>query len=104
LDEVVTISMRMLTSEEVEGILEPWITGDKPGFAALKLFGRDARPSWTVAIMSELKDMVKEIKPGRLKWVLSTAMPLRSDFNLYLNGEKVDSSKINPSYSPTPRL
>jgi hypothetical protein len=69
LDETVTISMRMLTSAEAQTILEPWTTGDKPGFAALKLFGAHAKPSWTVAIMSELKDMVNEIKPGRLKWV-----------------------------------
>lgn len=94
LGEVVPLPLRLLSSEEAQAALLPWITGDEPAFSALTLFGASAKPSWTVAIMSELKDMVKEIKPNRLKWILSTAMPLRSDFNLYLNGDKVESSKL----------
>ena len=44
--------------------------------------------------MSDLKDMATEIQRGRLRWILQSAMPLRDDFNLFLNGEKVPPSKL----------
>jgi len=94
LDEKVPLPVRSLTKAQAEELLEPWITGDKEGYAALRLFGKGASKSWTVAIMSNLKDMAQEIRIGRLSWVLSTAMPLRSDFSLFLNGNPVKSSKI----------
>lgn len=93
LEERVSLPLRELTENEAKAILAPWITGEKAGFQKLSLFS-DSSKSWTVAIMSELKDMVQEIKPGRLKWVLSTAMPIRNDFNLFLTGEQIKSSKL----------
>jgi hypothetical protein len=50
-------------------------------------------PSWTLAILEDLKDKAKTIKQARLNWVLKTAMPLRSDFQLYLNAEEIKSAK-----------
>ena len=55
-------------------------------------FGSD---SWTLAIIEELKPKVEEIRQGILKWVLSTAMPLTSNFHLFLNNEEIVSSKID---------
>jgi hypothetical protein len=52
-----------------------------------------AGPHWTLALIERLKPKASEITLGRLKWVLSTAMPLCSSFVLYLNGEEVKSSK-----------
>ena len=43
--------------------------------------------------MSSLKDKVHEIKPGVLEWVLRTALPLRPDFSIVLNGKKLIPSK-----------
>jgi len=40
-----------------------------------------------------LKPMATELREGRLRWVLSTAMPVRDEFNVYLNSTK----KITPS-------
>ncbi len=51
--------------------------------------------SWTLVILEELKPKAEHIKLGSLTWVLRTAMPLRADFALYLNGEKIESSKAN---------
>jgi len=34
-------------------------------------------PSWTFAILERLKPKATEIHPARLRWILSTAMPLR---------------------------
>lgn len=91
----VDLPLRELNAEEAKEVLAPWLNGGKAGYHALKLFGEDASDSWTVAIMSSLKDMGKKIPRGRLSWILSTAMPLRPDFNLYLNGNKLKSSKID---------
>lgn len=49
--------------------------------------------SWTIAILEDLKEKARKITKDRLDWVLSTAMPLRSGFHLYLNGDEVVSSK-----------
>jgi hypothetical protein len=52
-----------------------------------------AGPHWTLALIEKLKPKASEITLGRLKWVLSTAMPLESSFHLCLNGAEIRSSK-----------
>lgn len=59
------------------------------------LTGTDSLSTWTLSILSDLKPKSYEIKIGRLKWILSTALPLNPDFKLYLNAEEITSSKIN---------
>jgi hypothetical protein len=51
------------------------------------------RPSWTLALIEKLKPKAADITLGRLRWVLSTAMPMSSDFQLFLNGEEIKSAK-----------
>ncbi|MCH7728656.1 MAG: ATP-binding protein [Planctomycetes bacterium] len=91
--EIMSLDLRELTESEAKTAVEKWIVGDKPGYDALSLFGRSAKPSWTVAIMSNLKDMATEIRLGRLEWVLCTAMPVRGDMTLFLNGNPVKPAK-----------
>ncbi len=62
------------------------------GIALESISGKDGKP-WTIAILEDLTDKAKEIKIETLEWVLSTAMPLQSDFRLYLNCNEVKSSK-----------
>ena len=50
-----------------------------------------APASWTIVLLENMKP--KPIHPGRLRWVLRTAMPLRVGFRLYLNREEILSSK-----------
>ena len=52
-----------------------------------------SQPSWTIVILEELKAKAQTMGLGRLRWVLRTAMPLSANFQLYLNGEVVESSK-----------
>lgn len=94
-EEKVRIPLRELTEEEVKKALAPVLAFSSPDFKELTLFGKNSEKSWTVAIMSNLKEMAREIRIGRLKWVLETAMPLRDDFDLYLNNNKIISSKVN---------
>jgi hypothetical protein len=49
--------------------------------------------TWTLVVLEDLKEKAHQLATGRLKWVLETAMPLASDFALYLNGTQVVSSK-----------
>lgn len=59
-----------------------------------KLLDKD-KNSWTVVILESLKDKVENLKIGRLKWVLSTSMPINPSFQLFLNNSEVESSKLN---------
>lgn len=56
------------------------------------LFG-DQDASWTVAGLSDFRDLYDQLSVGTLRWVLSTGLPLHSDFQVYLDGERVVSSK-----------
>lgn len=59
-----------------------------------ELVDLDGLESWTIVILESLKDRSVSLQSsGRLSWVLSTAMPRASDFRLYLNGERIASSK-----------
>lgn len=89
----IQIPLRELTETEAKQVLNPWAA--TPAFKKMNmaLFGSRAAPSWTFAVMSSLKPRVHEIKPGILEWVLRTALPLRPDFEIWLNGGKLSASK-----------
>lgn len=89
----VSIPLREIKEQEAQALVAPLVSGQKSGYSAVKLFGDGAADSWTVAVMSHLKPMASEIRRRRLRWVLATGMPIRSDFQLFLNGEKVAPSK-----------
>ncbi|MEM9518044.1 MAG: ATP-binding protein [Actinomycetota bacterium] len=90
----VALELRTLRAAEARAALEPWFTADG-GFEGLKLFGKESERTWTVAIISSLKPMATELSTNRLRWILSTAMPLRDDFTLRLNSEVIEPSKID---------
>jgi len=95
-EETVDLPLRELTETQAKQALATLIDGAKH---AIELFGRGSAKSWTVAILSGLKDMAQDIQKGRLSWVLRTAMPLRDDFRLYLDGDA-----LGPSKAETPPL
>ena len=49
--------------------------------------------SWTICVLEELKEKAKDIKKGRLKWVLRTAMPLKIDFRVYVDEDEIKREK-----------
>ena len=91
--EPLSLDLRLLTSGEAKRALEPWTTTKVMKAWPVKLFGTGAAKTWTVAILSSLKDKASEIEPGRLKWILSTALPLRDDFSIYMDGKALQPSK-----------
>ena len=93
----VEIALRELTLSQAKRAVEQWTETTAFKAANVALFGKGSPASWTVSIMSSLKDKVHEIKPGILRWVLSTALPLRDDFSIWLDGQKLKSSKESKS-------
>lgn len=91
--ETISLDEKQLTLEEVKSILSPLIKKGQQDLLKFKLWGDDAATTWTFAILSELKTKATEIKEGRLKWILSTALPLNPGFNLSFNGAAIQSSK-----------
>lgn len=85
------ISEREVNEEEAKNLLKLYVDEDVVKF---KLFGKNSEKTWTVSLMTELKPKSSEIKQGRLKWILSTALPLNPGFTLNFNGEQIESSKI----------
>lgn len=82
-----------LTEDETKHLLEPLVTKNGKNMISFDLWGDSCEKSWTMVIMSKLKPKANEIKEGRLKWILSTAMPLNPNFNLTYNGGILKSSK-----------
>ncbi|MCH8876192.1 MAG: ATP-binding protein [Chloroflexi bacterium] len=95
-EQTIQIPLRELTEQHARDAVQRWVDGEKAGYRALRLFGENVPDSWTVAIMSDLKSMGKKVKIGRLKWVLRTAMPQRSDFRLYLDGDPISPPELDP--------
>ncbi len=89
----IRLALRELTEQQAREAIEPWMITAAFKAAGTELFGRGSSTSWTLSIMSSLKPKVHEIKPGILGWVLRTALPLRPDFGIWLNGQELESSK-----------
>lgn len=87
----IKIDEREVTEEEVRQIANEYI---RPELLNFELFGEKASKTWTISLMTELKPKASEIKLGRLKWLLSTALPLNPGFKLKFNGAEVESSKV----------
>ncbi len=85
------LQLRELTLAQAQDLLREVETRD-PGAWEL-LFGTNASPTWTAAGLSDFKDLYSKLSMGRLRWVLRTALPLVSDFELALDGEVLESSK-----------
>lgn len=90
----VEISLRKVSEQEAKTLLAEIETRDP---AAWKLmFDKEQQcPTWTAAALSDFKDLYHKLSAGRLRWVLSTGLPLHSDFSIWLNGGRVQSSKEN---------
>ncbi len=89
----IKLSLRELSEDQAKHALKEWTDAAAFRTSGQKLFGGAAGKSWTFAILSDLKDKVHEIRRGTLEWVLRTALPLRDDFSISLDGTKLAASK-----------
>ena len=93
-EQPIKIPLRKLEEDEAENIVRKWT--ENAGFksTSMALFGNRSLNSWTISIMSDLKDKASEIKIGRLQWILSTALPPQPNFSIWLNGEQIKPARI----------
>ena len=89
----IKIDLLELTASQAKSAIGQWSGSEAFKAAGMPLFGDSSPESWTVSIMSDLKPKVHEISTGRLGRVLRTALPLRPDFVIWLNGKALESSK-----------
>ena len=90
--EAINIALHKLTETQAKQAVGDWAECAK--FKQIpSLFGRNSPKSWTISIMSDLKPKSDEIEPGRLDWILRTALPLRPDFEIWLNNKKLKPSR-----------
>lgn len=79
---------------EIQALGAPpdWSSSDEYGGQEIR--PPDPRGTWTLAIMTSLKDEGRRIKSGILKRMLRTSLPLGSTFSIHFNGTQLESSKI----------
>lgn len=96
----IKIALREPTEHEAAQELKIWIGLHHRVQSDWYQVVRKARPCfWTLAILSDLKEKVHEIRRGTLEWVLRTALPLRDDFSIYLDGNRLEPSKAGKGAS-----
>ncbi|NYE93877.1 hypothetical protein FHU41_000098 [Psychromicrobium silvestre] len=84
-----------LTKDQAIDAIKRSLAGTTVANSAKVLGGLSKSDHWTAAILSNLKPTARDIKLGRLRWVLRSALPLNPEFLLWLNDEKLESSKID---------
>lgn len=99
--ERILLDERELSESEARTVLSPFTAAVGTNLLPFDLFGADAPDAWTFSLLTSLKPKAAEIKDGRLKWVLRTALPLNPQFDLLYNGAPLDSSKIDRPISKT---
>ncbi len=83
-----------VSENDAKSIIDYYCIVNGNNMVSFEMFGPKAVPSWTISILSDLKTKASEIREGRLKWILRTALPLNPQFKLYYNNTIVESSKI----------
>lgn len=85
-----------LSGEQARELTKQYLYNEGNRLVSFDLFGEQPLDSWTITLLTDLKPKAAEIKIGRLKWILSTALPLNPvSFTLDLNGTCIESSKTN---------
>ena len=90
-EKPVEISLREIDEADARTLLAD--IRDRAPAAWRLMFGDDCVPRWTVAGLSDFRDLYRRLAPRTLRWVLMTGLPLHSDFRVYLDKEPLESSK-----------
>ncbi|MYF38719.1 MAG: hypothetical protein F4219_08165 [Gammaproteobacteria bacterium] len=53
----------------------------------------DSYESWTICVLESLKKQSENLKRKRLMWVIKTAMPLKMNFEVFVDGERIERTK-----------
>lgn len=89
------LNEREISEEDAQSLLTEYVNIEGQSLVPFDLFGVNAERSWTLSVLSGLKPKAMDIREGRLKWVLRTALPLNPGFKLFYNGSELKSSKTS---------
>jgi len=87
----VFLNVRELTEKQAEEALR--VPELDKATKKLQLFGVASAKTWTVVVLSDLKEKAEDLRLGRLRWVISCALPNVPDFKTFLNGERIVPTK-----------
>lgn len=87
----VQLSLHELSEDTAKELLSDVQERDPAAWETM--FGKDRARAWTAAGLSDFKNLYDRLSAGRLRWVLSTGLPLHSQFQIWLNGVQLESSK-----------
>ena len=90
----VHISLRQISESEAKLHLAE-IEHRDPAAWSFMFHATERAPTWTAAALTDFKSLYHQLSAGRLRWVLSTALPLESNFRIFLDGAAVLSSKLS---------
>jgi hypothetical protein len=91
-----TLSVASLTRDEAQETLTRALPDSARDPQVLKqLFANGGTAHWTAAILTRLRPTAQNIQRGRLRWVLSTALPLNPTFALTMDDKPVVPSKAS---------
>ena len=87
----VEITLREVDEAAAKSLLQEIAQRDPSAWEMM--FGKSRSSSWTAAGLSDFKELYSKLAAGTLRWVLSTGLPLLSNFEVRLNGDRVTPSK-----------
>ena len=96
-----TTPIRKITEAEAKRIVESLFNKnlvDTEKTKSLAFTDFFAQEHWTLAVIGKL-ELKKELQQGRLLWLLGNGMPLRPDFEIFVNDEKVESKMESNAYT-----
>ncbi len=94
-NDTLQLDERELSESEAKSVLKPYMNKNEIDLVPFVMFGDKSVDAWTFSIMTKLKPKAMQIREGRLKWILSTALPLNPGFKLHYNGSEIIASSIN---------
>lgn len=95
-DQII-LDEKKLSENEALSIVNNYCTINNTSYIPFNIDGKHSEDTWTFSLLTNLKEKATEISEGRLKWILSTALPLNPEFNLFYNNEEIHSSKEEQS-------
>jgi hypothetical protein len=89
----IKLDVRRLDGEALSRALAPLREMDGGSEVVDRLLDPDGPSNWTAVAMANLKPTATGLQQGRLRWILSTALPMSPQFQLYMNGKVIEASK-----------
>lgn len=87
-DEILSLDLREVDQAEAIVLMSELERLDPDAWNSL--FGATAKEAWTAAALTDLKDFAGALRAGTLSWVLSTMLPLTSNFTIHINSRKLE--------------